>query len=365
MSSRPRVALVHERFTEFAGSEAVVEQLAREWPDAPIFAPVARKGVLPSDIEPRLSSTPLSRLLRGTTYAHLLPALPVAMRTAKLPASDVVIASHHAFATQVAVHSKAPVVAYVHSPARWIWDPSMRVGEAGRVGAAGLAAFSAAYKPLDVAAARHVRAFVANSSAVADRIARWWGMRADVVHPPVNTEYYSPTAALAREDFFLIAGRLVPYKRPDLAVEAAKKAGVRLVVAGAGRMREQLEAIAGPETTFLGRVDDDTMRDLFRRTRALLMPGVEDFGIVPVEAAACGAPVVAIGEGGALDIVKPGVTGELVAPGGDDVATWAETLRDFDSASYDAGTIRKHAESFSRAQFRVSMAEVVNRVAGA
>ncbi|WP_432572794.1 glycosyltransferase [Kineococcus sp. SYSU DK005] len=363
MSARPRVVLVHERFTEYAGSEAVVEQLAREWPDAPVLAPVARPGVLPADLEPRVRSTALSRLLRGTTYAHLLPALPVAVRTMPLPPADVVVASHHAFAVQVAARATAPVVAYVHTPARWVWDPSMRAGEAGRVGAAGLAAFSAAYKPLDRAAAQRVHTLVANSSAVAERIERWWGRPSTVVHPPVDTEFYAP-ADVPREDFFLIAGRLVPYKRPDLAVRAAERAGVPLVVAGDGRMRAQLEAVAGPSTRFVGRVDDEGLRDLYRRCRALLMPGVEDFGIIPVEAQACGAPVVAIGAGGTLDTVVPGRTGVLVPPGGDEVASWAEHLRGFDPGAYDAATVRSHAEGFSRARFRAAMAGVVDGVLG-
>jgi glycosyltransferase involved in cell wall biosynthesis len=229
------VTIVHERFTEFAGSEAVVVQMAREWPDAPVLAPIARPEVMPDEIGSRLRHTRLSRLLRGGSYAHLLPALPIAMRRLHVPASDVVIASHHAFATQVVHATPAPVVAYVHSPARWVWDPTMRKGEAGRgVGALALGGFSTAFRPLDSAAAARVHTFVANSSAVARRIENWWGRRARVVHPPVDTDYYTPDPDVPREDFFLLAGRLVPYKRPDVAVEAAKRADVPLVVAGDG-----------------------------------------------------------------------------------------------------------------------------------
>jgi glycosyltransferase involved in cell wall biosynthesis len=167
-----------------------------------------------------------------------------------------------------------------------------------------------------------------------------------------------------REDFFLLAGRLVPYKRPDLAVRAARQAGVRLVVAGDGRARAEVEALAGPETAFVGRVDDDGLRDLFRRCRALLMPGVEDFGIVPVEAQACGAPVLAIDAGGARDSVVPGRTGELVpvAAAEDEVDVWARALASFDGAAYDPAGIRGHAESFSRTHFRRAMADVVEGV---
>ncbi len=363
--SGPRVVVVHERFTEFAGSEAVVEQLARTWPDAPLLAPVGRPGVLPADLEHRVRTTALSRLLRGSTYAHLLPALPVAVRRLRVPASaDVVIASHHAFATQVVRATSAPVVAYVHSPARWVWDPAMRVGEVGgRLGELGLAGFAAAFRRHDRAAAAQVHTMVANSGEVADRIRRWWGREAQVVHPPVDTEYYTPAAAPEREDFFLLAGRMVPYKRPDLAVRAAARAGVPLVVAGDGRSRAQVEALAGPHTRFVGRVSDDDLRDLYRRCRALLMPGVEDFGIVPVEAQACGAPVVAIGAGGTRDSVLPGVTGTLVPPSGDaELDAWSDALAAFDAAAYDPRTVRTHAESFSRTAFRDKMSAVVSTV---
>jgi glycosyltransferase involved in cell wall biosynthesis len=359
-----RVTLVHERFTEYAGSEAVVEQLARQWPGAPILAPIGRPGVLPADLETRVCTTGLSRLLRGDGYAHLLPALPIAMARLRVPPSDVVIASHHAFATQVVHATSAPVIAYVHSPARWVWDPTMREGEAGRLGAAALGAFSAAFRPADRRAAARVHTLVANSHAVADRIRAWWGREATVVHPPVDTEYYTPDTGVAREDFFLLAGRVVPYKRPDLAIRAAERADVPLVVVGDGRFRADMERLAGPRTRFLGRVGDEELRDLFRRCRALLMPGIEDFGIVPVEAQACGAPVVAVDAGGTRDSVVPGITGDLVPNAGDDdaaVTRWAGRLRAFSGGDYDAAVIRRHAESFSRARFRAAMADVVAR----
>lgn len=362
-SGRPQVTLVHERFTEYAGSEAVVEQLAREWPHAPIFAPIARADVLPADLEARMRTTRLSHLLGSGTYAHLLPLLPVAMSRLRLPPSDVVIASHHAFATQVVRSTSAPVVAYVHSPARWVWDPSMRSGEAGkRLGATALAAFSAAFRPADRKAAARVHTMLANSRAVAERISTWWDREATVVHPPVDTDFYTADPDVEREPFFLMAGRLVPYKRPDLAVRAAERAGVSLVVVGNGRSRAEVEQLAGPRTRFLGRVDDNELRGLFRRCQALLMPGVEDFGIVPVEAQACGAPVLAVDAGGTRDTVVPGVTGELIpAPdaAGSEVDRWARELADFDGSRYEAAKIRAHAEWFSRARFRSAMAAVI------
>jgi len=211
-----------------------------------------------------------------------------------------------------------------------------------------------------------VHTVVANSEAVADRIRTWWRRDAVVVHPPVDTEFYTPDSSVPREDFFLLAGRLVPYKRPDLAVRAAARAGVPLVVAGDGRARADAERVAGPTVRFVGRVDDAGLRNLYRRCRAVLMPGVEDFGIVPVEAQACGAPVLALDAGGARDSVVPGVTGELVpvTDGHDEeVAIWADRLAAFDGAAFDSRAIRRHADQFSRSRFRQAMDAVVRTAA--
>jgi glycosyltransferase involved in cell wall biosynthesis len=363
--SGPHVELVHERFTEYAGSERVVAELAGLYPHARVHAPVVVPESLPPALRDRVEPGPLDRLVRGTTYAHLLPLLPLAIRRLPVGSPDVVIASHHAFASQVVHATSAPVIAYVHSPARWVWDPAMRRGETG--GAAGslaLGAFAAAFRGSDRRAAGRLRQVVANSTAVAERVRAWWGQDAVVVPPPVDTTHYCPDPGVEREGFFLLAGRLVPYKRPQLAVAAAARAGVPLVVAGDGRSRAACERVAGARTTFLGRVSDDELRSLYRRCAALLMPGVEDFGIVPVEAQACGAPVIAAGAGGSLDTVVPGATGVLVPVDDDDAAAvdrWADALLHFGARDFDAAAVREHADGFSRAAFRRRMAEVVQR----
>uniref|UniRef100_UPI00319E0F3E glycosyltransferase n=1 Tax=Nocardia sp. No.11 TaxID=3128861 RepID=UPI00319E0F3E len=216
----------------------------------------------------------------------------------------------------------------------------------------------------ELRAAPRLAHVVANSHAVAQRVTDWWGLPASVVNPPVQVARFTPDPTLAREDFYLCAGRLVPYKRADLAIRAAQRAGVRLVVLGEGRFRAQLAAIAGPETTFLGATSAAQLQDMYRRCRALLMPGIEDFGIVPVEAMACGAPVLAVGAGGALDTVRPGVVGAYVPAGTDDevVAALAELMGEFDSATYDPAKIRDHALTFAPEVFRARMAGVVDDV---
>jgi glycosyltransferase involved in cell wall biosynthesis len=196
---------------------------------------------------------------------------------------------------------------------------------------------------------------VANSHHVADRIRRWWGRAASVVAPPVDTDFYTPASpGSPRGDFFLVAGRLVPYKRPELAVAAATRAGVKLVVAGDGRARGAVEAAAGSTVEILGRVGDDEMRELYRTCRALVFPGEEDFGIMPIEAQACGAPVIARAIGGVLDTVVPGTTGVLypATADTDHVETLARIMGGFTDSDFEPSTIRAHAERFAPARFR-------------
>ncbi len=367
-----RVLIVHERFTELGGSERVVEQLARTFPNSSVFVPVAGDAGRPEGIwAAEVRTSPLQRLYRGDgRYAHLLPLLPLAMSRADLAGADVVITSHHAFSQRVRPAPGTAMVSYVHTPARWMWEADMRRGEGGGiVGEKLLGVFAASQRGFDRRAAARPHRIVANSHTVADRILHWWGRKSVVVHPPVRTEFFTPDPQTAREDFFLLAGRLVPYKRPEVAVEAARRAGVRLVVVGDGRSREACEAVAGSETQFVGRVDDEQMRDLMRRARALVFPGEEDFGIIPVEAMACGTPVVALAVGGALDTVVPGLSGVLVPPAPPGrpppVEAFVEALSSFDDSSFDPGKVRSHAQTFAEERFRERMQEIVTSVVDA
>jgi len=359
-----RVAIVHERFTELGGSERVVEQLHAIWPDAPVYAAIVDRSTLPpglvdADVRP---SRLQARYRGGGTYAHLLPFLPRAFAELDLHAYDLAVTSHHAFANRVRPPADVPVISYTHTPARWIWDARTRRDEPGGLLARWmLGAFAATQRRPDRAAARRLLGIVANSREVAGRVRRQWGRDAVVVAPPVDVDKFT-VDALEREDFFLLAGRLVPYKAPLVAVEAARRAGVRLVVAGSGRMLGAVERAAGPGVDLLGEVDDATLRDCYQRCRALVFPGCEDFGIVPVEAQACGAPVVAPRTGGILDSVVDGVTGVLYDPGDDPIDALAAQLRAFDPDRFSASTIRRHAETFSAPRFRAELEGAVDRI---
>ncbi len=365
-----RVAIVHERFTELAGSERVVEQMVRMWPDADVFAAVVDPDAVPRNVPlKQVHDTWLRRFYTGgKDYAYLLPLLPVSMATLDLSGYDLVLTSHHAFANRVRCPPSTPVISYTHTPARWIWESAMRAGEAGgHAGHLALSLFAATQRRPDRAAAARLHTVVANSRTVAERARRWWGRHATVVPPPVDVDFYTPDPQVPREDFFLLAGRLVPYKQSGVAAAAAARAAVRLVVAGEGRSRHAVQSAGGDHVVLLGRVSDEQLRDLFRRCRALLVPGVEDFGIITVEAQACGAPVIALGDGGSIDTVVPGRTGRLyrVERGDDAVTRLAGELERFDPGPYDPAVITRHAERFSQQNFRRRFRAVVVEAVGA
>lgn len=363
-----RVAIVHERLTEIAGSEHVVAELSLQWPNAPITIPI---------VDPRVSTAFTSRVETGSlssayqmaryrSYAPLLPLVPGWLRRHHFGSADAVIISHHAFAV-AAVNAaiSAPTIAYVHSPARWAWDEAIRIEEASsRAGRLALDGLSRLAIKTELAAASKITTIVANSTAVAQRIKRHWHREAQVVHPPVNIGFYTPDESEAREDYFLLAGRLVSYKRPDIAIRAAAQAGVKLVVAGGGREADKCRKLAdGADVTFAGRVSNEEFRSLYRRAKAMVMPGEEDFGITPVEAMACGTPVIALGVGGALDSVVDGQTGTFVASANDAemVSDFADKFASFDSRRFDPVEVRAHAERFSPENFRRRMAGVVTQ----
>lgn len=355
--SDPCVAIVHERFTELAGSERIAEQLHALWPDATVHTAILDPVALPpglTGVDVRTSF--LQPFYRGgRAYAHLLPLLPAAVAGLDVSHADVVITIHHAFANRVRPRPGATLISYTQTPARWMWDSSFLSDEVGgRAGRLFLEGFARTQRGPDVVAARRAGLILSNSRHVASRVERWWGRGSTVVSPPVDIDRFTPSLSVDREDFFLFVGRLVPYKRPHVAASAARRAGTRLVVVGDGRMRAAVEAAGGPGVEVLGSVDHDTLLGLYRRCQALVFPGEEDFGIVPVEAQACGTPVLARGVGGVRDTVIPGVTGTLypATNADDEVDSLARAMQAFDATAFESTIVRAHAEQFGHEAFR-------------
>ena len=348
------VALVHEWFSATGGSEAVFLALAD-------LVPHARRFVLWADTDaPDLRQSWLARTPLRRSKALALPVMPLVWRTLSREPFDVVISSSHAFAHTVRLGRPGQTrhLSYVHSPARYLWSPDHDARGGSRL----LDPARRVLRRADQRLSRHVDAYAANSREVRDRIRRFWGRDAEVIHPPVDVDFFTPSGA-ARGGYLLAAGRWVPYKRFDLAIEAAALAGLPLVVAGSGPQEGRLRRLAARvrvPVTFEVRPDRERLRELYRGAAALLFPGHEDFGIVPVEAQACGTPVIGLRRGGATETVVDGETGVLVD--GPDPAGFAAAVAR--CADLDSGAIRRHATGFSADRFAVRMARWITDAAG-
>jgi glycosyltransferase involved in cell wall biosynthesis len=363
---RRRVALVHDWLTGMRGGEKVLEAIAELYPDAPIHTLLHVRGSVSAALEHHPSRRSFVQRLPAAArrYRNYLPLFPTAIEQFDFDPYDLVISTSHCAAKSIVVPGRARHICYCHSPMRYAWDQFDSYFGPGHVGPA----VSRLLRPVmarlarwDAATAGRVDRYVANSHYVAGRILRYYNRGSTVVYPPVDTAFYRPDPARSPEPFFLVVSALVPYKRLDVAIRACAEAGAPLTIVGKGpeelRLRRLAET-AGAAVTFAGWLEDGQIRDLYQRCRAVLMPGVEDFGMVPVEAQACGRPVVALAEGGAVESVVDGVTGVLVKD--PSVAAFAAALRDVSSRPFDSAAIRRHAESFSRARFQEQFQDLVN-----
>jgi glycosyltransferase involved in cell wall biosynthesis len=333
----------------------------------PISLLHVRGSVSPRIEARRVHTSFVQRLpLAATHYRWYLPLFPAAVEQFDLDGFDLVISSSHCAAKSVVPRGNARHISYCHSPMRYAWDQFGAYFGPERVGAA---ASQWLYRPLlarlarwDAATANRVDRFVANSHYVAGRIRRYYNRQATTVYPPADTAFFEP-ASIPPASHFLIVSALVPYKRLDVAIDACTRVGARLRIVGDGPGRRELERRAGANVEFIGRATDDQIRDEYRRAAAVLLPGEEDFGIVPVEAQACGRPVVALARGGALETVIDGDTGVLVPD--PTVEAFAAGLERATRLRFDSARIRAHAERFSRGRHLAQMATVIDETLAA
>lgn len=356
-----KLALVHDWLTGMRGGEKALEAVCERYPDAELFTLVHVPGSVTPVIERRpIHTSFIQRLPRvATAYRHYLPLFPSAIERFTFERFDRVLSLSHCVAKSVITPRGVPHICYCFTPMRYAWDQFDAYFGPTRIGPVA----SRVMRPVMARIARWDRdtadrpdRYVAISHYVAGRISRYYNRPASVVYPPVDTEFYRPDGTTP-ERFALIVSALVPYKRIEIAIDACSRARVPLKIVGSGPDRPALERFARGRAEFLGRLSNDDVRDLYRRSAVVLLPGEEDFGIVPLEAQACGRPVVALQRGGALETVIPGTTGVLV----DDLT--AEAFADGVAAAFttrfDPGTIRAHAERFGRSRFADDLAAVI------
>jgi glycosyltransferase involved in cell wall biosynthesis len=355
----PRVAVVHEWLTIPGGSEQVVYAILGLLPQAEVFTSIYDPAPWPEVLRDRpVHASFLNRLPAARRrYTYLLPLMDAAFRSFDLGGFDLIVSSNHASAKNVRAPAGAVHVCYCHTPMRYAWDPGFLEGEA-------IGPLTRRLLPIGTAWLRHVdrkRAsgpdvFVANSTFVAGRIEQAYGRSSQVIHPPVEI---SRLLSVERDpgDAYLVFGRLVPYKRADIAIRACARLGRKLVVAGTGRDLDRLRGVAGPGTEFVGHVPDDRLPSLFGRARGLLFPGLEDFGIVPVEAQAAGLPVVAYGAGGVRDSVIDGRTGVLYENGS--VEGLCEAILRFEALAFEDRELRENAVRFAPDRFARSFGQLL------
>jgi glycosyltransferase involved in cell wall biosynthesis len=351
-----RLALVHDYLLVLRGAERTFAAIADTWPDAPIMTLLYDEAGTEDRFAGRaVTTSPLQRLrLSQDNFRALLPAFPTATRRLDLSGFDCVVSSSSAFAHGVRPAAGARHVCYCHSPFRYAWHEQARaLSEVPRPLRPGLALLLRRHRAFDRQAAHTVDRYVANGEITRERIRRFWGREAEVVHPPVEVERFRIGQP---GDHVLFVGELVRHKRPEVAIEAAAAAGRRIKVVGAGPELERLRARYGAGAEFLGRVADGPLADLYAEAAALVVPNVEEFGIASVEAQAAGRPVIAVDGGGARETVVPGRTGVLVPDG--DPGALARALRE-DLTRFDPHDVRAHSQRFSTATFRARLREIV------
>ena len=348
-----KLAIVHDWLTGIRGGERVLEALCTQYPDAEQFTLVHRRGSQAAAVERHRIHTSLAQHIPGVrrSYRRWLLLYPALVEQFDLERFDVVISSSHCVAKSVIAPPGTVHICYCHTPMRYAWDQFdayFGPKRLGRFGSGLMRRVMAGLARWDRDTAYRVDRYLTNSQYVADRVRRYYNRDALVVYPPVDTEFFHPDSVVP-ERFALVVSALVPYKRLDVAIDACRLAGVPLKIVGTGPDRAQLEQRAPGTTEFLGWLADGHLRELYQRARCLLMTGEEDFGIAPLEAQACGRPVVALARGGARESIIDGETGVLVDAA--EPEAFGDAVAALDRLAFEPSVIRRQAERFNRRRF--------------
>ena len=348
-----KVAILHDWLNQIGGAENVLEVLVSMFPDAPVFTTIYAPNLMPPayrawDIRPSwLNRAP------GIHRHHqpYLPFYPAAVRSLDLRDYDLILSNKSGFIHGVKTRPGQRHLCYCLAPTRYVWNYGAYADreQLGRLAGLTLTPLIAWLRRWDYQAAQRVDAFCAISSEIQQRIQSYYQRQAHVIAPPVDTDRFQPLAQ-PKGDYYFIVSRLIPYKRIDLAVQACTRLGKRLIIAGEGRDRAALEAMAGPTVEFRGRLPWAEVVQLMANCKAFIFPGHEDFGITPVEAQACGRPVLAYAGGGALDTVIEGQTGIFFRR--QTIESLIEAMHALETTAFDPAQIRQQAERFSIPRFK-------------
>jgi glycosyltransferase involved in cell wall biosynthesis len=357
-----RIAFVQDNLVQAGGGERVAEEIARALPSATVFSTVAvEQRMTPYMRSRNVIKTWMQRLPNVKKYyRHYFLLYPLAIKNVNLEGYDLVVSSCYGFAKMLSKPTGAVHVCYCHTPTRWIWrfDDYVSRENLNPIVKMVLGRITGMLRGLDRRAADQTDLFIANSTVVAERIREYYDRDSIIMFPPIDCSRF--TLSHEAGDYYVILSRMVGYKRVDLAVQACKELNRKLIVIGEGPDRERLEAMAGEQTTFAGRLPDDQVSELLAHCKALLFPGEEDFGLTPLEAAASGRPCIAYGKGGSLDTIKDGVTGVLFPE--PNVESMKEAMVRADAIAWDPQVLRTHAEKFDRVQFADKLVTYLEKV---
>ena len=369
MGNDTRFALVHDWLTGMRGGEKCLEVACELFPTAPIYTLLYVEGSVSETISSHPIVTSFAQKLPGIgkKYRQYLPLFPAAIKGLEVAPCDVVLSMSHCVAKSICAPEGATHVCYCFTPMRYVWDLFDQYFGPDRVSPVkrlALKLIAWLLQKWDARTAGRVDQFVAISRYIASRIHRHYGCEADVIYPPVNCDAFR--VAEKHEDYYLVVSAFAPYKRVDLAIEAANRTGATLRIVGSGQDETRLRSLAGPTVEFLGWRSDEEIAELYARCKAFLFPGEEDFGITPLEAMASGRPVIAYGRGGALETVAP-LDGDAPPTGvffrEQTVDAMCDAMRNLEKRldDFNPSALRAHAMKFSRERFKEELKAYVMR----
>ncbi len=352
------ITLAHDSFTQMGGAERVIEAMHEMYPEAPVATLVVdgryrdklkNWKIQPSVLQPIYNIWP--------HFKHFLVLLTCGVRSLKFNNADIIISSSSLFLKGIRIPAGNIHIEYCHTPVRFLWsEPEYLQQEVPWILRPLVRPYLARLRRWDYNAAQKVNYFIANSKEVQKRIKQFYHRESTVIYPFIDTDFWRPTRA--KQNYFLIAGRLQAHKDNDLIIQIFNKLSLSLHVVGSGSHEKHLRSIAGPTITFLGRLSDEGLRDEYSGAQAFIFPQLEDFGIMPLEAAVCGTPTIGLAQGGSLETIVPGVTGELLPEVTESSLT--DTVKLWNLQKYSVDAMRQHGARFSKEIFQHNIQQFVN-----